>query len=60
MDTMEGSLEDFYFRLEETDQWLDTAIERTQNLQSSQGSVEDQFNDFKVRGVLDTFMLQFF
>ena len=45
---MENGLEDFYFRLEETDQWMDAAIERTQDLQGAQGSVEDQFNTFRV------------
>ena len=46
---MEKGLEDFYFRLEETDQWLDSAIERTQDLQGGQGDVQDQYNNFKVR-----------
>ncbi|XP_070185712.1 microtubule-actin cross-linking factor 1, isoforms 6/7-like isoform X4 [Littorina saxatilis] len=44
---MENGLEDFYFRLEETDQWMDAAIERTQDLQTEQGSIEDQYNTFK-------------
>ena len=51
MEQMENGLEDFYFRLEETDQWLDAAIEKSQDLQAAQHSVEEQFNTFRVSAV---------
>lgn len=41
-------LEEFYFRLDETDQWLDSAIEHTQDLQASHSSLEEQLVVFKV------------
>ncbi|PVD38688.1 hypothetical protein C0Q70_01308 [Pomacea canaliculata] len=40
-------LEEFYFRLDETDQWLDSAIEHTQDLQASHSSLEEQLVVFK-------------
>ncbi|XP_067685972.1 microtubule-actin cross-linking factor 1, isoforms 6/7-like isoform X1 [Haliotis asinina] len=47
MDGMFEELEQFYSKLENLDQWMDGAIERTQDLQSSKGDVEAQFNAFK-------------
>ncbi|ESO82078.1 hypothetical protein LOTGIDRAFT_237159 [Lottia gigantea] len=47
MDNMCENLEAFYGQLEKLDHWLDTAIETTQDLQSSNTNIEDQFNAFK-------------
>ncbi|KAK7501339.1 hypothetical protein BaRGS_00007464, partial [Batillaria attramentaria] len=44
---MKEGLETFYFSLEETDQWLDSAIERAQDLQASRAPLEEQFAVFK-------------
>lgn len=45
---MTEDLEQFYKTLQEIDQWLDQAIERSRDLQSSKDNIHNQFNDFKV------------
>ncbi|KAK6172103.1 hypothetical protein SNE40_018056 [Patella caerulea] len=47
MDSMCDNLEEFYGQMEKLDHWLDTAIETTQDLQSSNTNIEDQFHAFK-------------
>lgn len=41
-------LEDFYAKLQELDQWLDHAFERTDDLQSSKNGIDVQYSNFKV------------
>lgn len=45
---MTEDLEQFYTTLQEIDQWLDQAIERSRDLQSSKDNIHNQYNGFKV------------
>ncbi|KAL5005910.1 hypothetical protein ScPMuIL_017068 [Solemya velum] len=45
--TMYGDLEVFYDQLQSVDQWLDQAIERSQDLQTSKDDIEEQYAEFK-------------
>ncbi|CAL1534640.1 unnamed protein product [Lymnaea stagnalis] len=44
---MGRNLEELYYQMEEIDQWLDSAIEKTQDLQSAKMEVESQYNTIK-------------
>lgn len=46
---MYEDLESFYGKLEDLDQWMDSAIERGQDLQKSRDDVENQFATYQVR-----------
>jgi hypothetical protein len=45
---MTEDLEQFYTTLQEIDQWLDLAIEKSRDLQSSKDNIHNQYNGFKV------------
>ncbi|XP_053386476.1 dystonin-like isoform X4 [Mercenaria mercenaria] len=47
LDDMCDDLEDFYGKLQELDQWLDHAFERTEDLQSSKNGIDVQYSNFK-------------
>lgn len=53
------SLEESYFHLEELDQWLDSAIEHTQDLKTSHHSLEEQYAAFKVEINFDSYLFLF-
>ena len=55
LSTMEGSLEEIYFHMEELDAWLDGALERSHDLTGgggggglAGGDVQGQFDAYKV------------
>lgn len=41
-------LEEFYTKLQDLDQWLDQAIEKSQDLQTSKDDLDLQYQCFKV------------
>lgn len=41
-------LEDFYEKLQELDHWLDTAIEKSEDLKISRDTIDAQYTNFKV------------
>lgn len=45
---MTEDLEQFYTTLQDIDQWLDQAIEKSRDLQTSKDNIHNQFNDYKV------------
>ena len=45
---MSSDLEEFYKSLQDLDQWLDQAIEKSNDLQNSQDDIEQQYQQFKV------------
>ncbi|XP_005100351.2 microtubule-actin cross-linking factor 1 [Aplysia californica] len=44
---MGDNLEEIYYHLEELDQWLDAAIEKTQDMQADRVDIESQYEAFK-------------
>ena len=48
-------LEDFYSQLQDLDQWLDSAIEKSEELKSSQNGIDVQFAEVKVMFYYYTF-----
>ncbi|XP_052813001.1 microtubule-actin cross-linking factor 1, isoforms 1/2/3/4/5-like isoform X2 [Mya arenaria] len=47
LDDMCDDLEDFYSQLQDLDQWLDTAIERSEDLKTAHDGVDVQYSNFK-------------
>lgn len=45
---MSADLEDFYTTLQDLDQWLDQAIELSEEYQASDEDIEVQFANYKV------------
>ncbi|BFZ22115.1 hypothetical protein BsWGS_25154 [Bradybaena similaris] len=45
--TMSRNLEELYYHIEELDQWLDSVIEKTQDLQTSKLDLETQYETLK-------------
>ena len=48
LDGMCDDLEDFYEQLQELDRWLDTAIEKSEDLKISRDTIDIQYTNFKV------------
>lgn len=49
---MSRNLEELYYHIEEQDQWLDSVIEKTQDLQTARLDIEAQFETLKVLRVI--------
>lgn len=45
---MTEDLEQFYTTLQDIDQWLDQAIEKSRDLQTSKDNIHNQLNNYKV------------